>query len=439
MMSLKSWHGGGNRGQSNLSPFNRYLVKRSLTILAAVLVMTATLLVPQPTLSVAHRIPLNYQLASVSASGKKTSGGKVLGETNKLDLSTKATLGSAISLPSAQPGQAMGIAAGSYLSGMNSSSLNAAMNGIAATGAKWVRFDFDWSQIQPDNSSSFNWSTTDAVVAAATAKHLSILGIIDYTPAWARPANCNADSKCGPASAAQYAQFASTVATRYISTVHAWEIWNEPNNQGFWQPTPNPRDYTSLLKAAYPAIHAVSSNETVLSAGLSPAATTSSSYSPYDFLKGVYDNGGKQFFDAVADHPYTFPLTPLSNADDAWTQMAGPGNSLRSLMVANGDAAKKIWITEFGSPTGGPGPVATLANPNLAAHPYVVDNALQAQILQDALTQYRSYSWAGPFFYYTYQDSGTDQTTNENFFGLINYYGSPKPAYGVFKAAATSD
>ena len=27
--------------------------------------------------------------------------------------------------------------------------------------------------------------------------------------------------------------------------------------------------------------------------------------------------------------------------------------SIRSIMVANGDSAKKIWITEFGAPTSG--------------------------------------------------------------------------------------
>lgn len=342
-------------------------------------------------------------------------------------------------LPPAHTGQAMGIAAGSYLTGLNGSALNSALNGIATTGAKWIRFDFDWSQIQPSNSGSYDWSATDGLVAAAAARHLSILGIIDYTPAWARPADCTADSKCNPGSDSQFAQFAATLARRYETNVHAWEIWNEPNSQGFWQPTPNPDDYTRLLEAAYTAIHGVSGNETVITAGLSPAATTSTSYSPYDFLKGIYAAGGRQYFDAVADHPYTFPLTPASNADDAWTQMASASGSLRSLMVANGDASKKIWITEFGSPTGGPGPVATLSNPNLAAKPYVVDDALQAQILRDALTLYRGYDWTGPFFYYTYQDSGTDQSTNENFFGLVNYGGAPKPAYGIFQAAASSD
>jgi hypothetical protein len=331
--------------------------------------------------------------------------------------------------------QTLGIAAGSSLPGLSSSELNTTLDGIAATGAKWLRFDFDWSQIQPNNSQSYNWAPYDAVVAAATTRHLSILGIIDYTPSWAQPAGCS-DNKCEPSSAALYGTFAKTLASHYASSVHDWEIWNEPNNPGFWQPAPNPKAYVALLQASYSAIHSVEPNETVITGGLSPQATTSDSYSPYDFLSAVYQDGGKPYFDAVADHPYTFPLSPTANADDAWTQMANPTNSLRSLMVASGDANKQIWITEFGSPTGGPGPVATLSNPNLAASPYVVDPGLQASILSDAITLYRTYSWAGPFFYYSYQDAGTDQSTNENFFGLITASGAQKPAYAVFQQAA---
>jgi hypothetical protein len=436
MMSRKSWHGGGIRGQRHFSPISYVKFKKPAIIFAAFFIIAGSLVIPLIASSSGH-LTEDFLFKPGSSTSKKSVFKKITESSSSFKTPQNLSVAS-LALSSAQPGQAMGIAAGSYLTGLSSSSLNSTMSGIAASGAKWIRFDFDWSQIQPNNSSSSNWAPTDAVVAAAAAKHISILGIIDYTPSWARPADCTADSKCGPASDAQYAQFASTLARHYEANVHDWEIWNEPNNHGFWQPTPSSSDYTSLLKAAYPAIHSVSNNETVITAGLSPAATTSSSYSPYDFLKGIYNDGGRQYFDAVAAHPYTFPLSPAANADDAWTQMANPTNSLRSLMVANGDTSKKIWITEFGAPTGGPGPIATLANPNLAANPYVVDDALQAQILQDAINLYKSYNWTGPFFYYTYQDSGNDQSTNENFFGLINYAGVTKPAYQVFKAAANN-
>jgi len=192
-----------------------------------------------------------------------------------------------------------------------------------------------------------------------------------------------------------------------------------------------------LLQAAYRALHQADRQAYVITGGLSPQATADGAYAPYDFLAALYQSGGKGYYDAVGDHPYTFPLSPAAHEDHAWAQMVAASHSLRSLMVSEGDGAKKIWITEFGSPTGGPGPIATLQHPNLDAHPYVVDQALQAKILTDALQLYSSYSWAGPLFYYTYQDSGTDQSTNENFFGLMDTQGNPKPAYTVFRNAAS--
>lgn len=107
-------------------------------------------------------------------------------------------------------------------------------------------------------------------------------------------------------------------------------------------------------------------------------------------------------------------------------------------MAANGDGAKKIWITEFGAPTGGPGPVAQLNNPQYQLNPYVVDEALQNAILEDAVEQYSQADWAGPFFYYSYIDSGTDPSSNENFYGLLRPDGSFKPAYTTFQSAARS-
>ncbi len=331
----------------------------------------------------------------------------------------------------------LGIAAGSSLPSLSDSQLAARLDGIQKTGARWVRLDFDWSTVQPDNSESFDWASYDRIVGAIQSRHMQVLGILDYTPPWARPAGCGSNL-CAPTNAAPFAAYAGAAARRYSTRgVHAWEIWNEPNNPTYWQPAANPGAYIALLKAAYVSVHQSDAQAIVVTAGLSPQATADGAYSPYDFASALYANGAHGYFDALGDHPYTFPLSPADSADDAWTQMAGTNHSLRSLMVANGDADKKIWITEYGAPTGGPGPVSTNQQLNLDAHPYTVDEARQATLLADALRLYRSYSWAGPMFYYSYQDAGTDPSTNENFFGLVTADGTKKAAYTVYSSAAT--
>jgi hypothetical protein len=50
-------------------------------------------------------------------------------------------------------------------------------------------------------------------------------------------------------------------------------------------------------------------------------------------------------------------------------------------------------------------------------------------MVTDAMNLYMTYDWAGPFFWYTFQDDGTSTITNENFFGLTRFDGSLKPAY----------
>lgn len=325
-----------------------------------------------------------------------------------------------------------GIAAGSSLTSLSDSELEARMAGIQALGVSWIRFDVDWSLVQPQSKSEYSWAGYDRLYASAKAHGLSVLGILDYTPSWARSGNCGS-AQCAPSDLGAFAQFAAAAATRYKDQgAHSWEIWNEPNNPQFWQPSADVGQYTALLKQAYGAIHAADPNAVVITAGLSPQADSGNSLSPVSFVKQLYADGAQGSFDAVADHPYTFPLTPASSGNHAWNQMAAGSNSIRALMVANGDSGKKIWITEFGSPTGGPGPVATPALDNLSQKPYVVNENLQANILSDALRLYKSYDWVGPFMYYSYQDAGTSNDTNENFFGLVDTTGRKKPAYDVY-------
>ncbi|MDO8523957.1 MAG: glycosyl hydrolase, partial [bacterium] len=160
------------------------------------------------------------------------------------------------------------------------------------------------------------------------------------------------------------------------------------------------------------------------------------SISPIDFLAELYRQGVGAYFDAVAFHPYSFPLPPeYAEQSNAWQQMENTTPSVRSVMAENGDSAKQIWITEYGAPTGGPGARATEDNYLSTRYADHVSEDWQARILTEALTAARGYPWIGPFFWYSYKDIGTSPATNENFFGLLRYDGSEKPAYAELKQA----
>lgn len=324
--------------------------------------------------------------------------------------------------PPISDGHVIGIAAGGSLSKVSTSTLNEQLDQISALGAKWVRFDIEWGDVQYSSSSSFTWGSYDTLVDAIVAHHLNGLATILFTPQWARAPGCDNGVECPPANPATFATFAAEVAARYQGKVQAFEVWNEPNNYNFWAPHTNCAAYTTLLQATYPAIKQADPDAIVITGGLAPETTDSNNTSPTDFLSCVYKDGGEPYFDAVADHPYSFPLLPSQSAAGAWGQMSETMPSLRSVMVAGGDANKKIWITEFGTPTSGPDPQ------------WYVSEASETTMVTDAMSLYKTYSWAGPFFWYTLKDGGTSTSTNENFFGLVRADGSLKPAYTTLQS-----
>ncbi|MBV8992792.1 MAG: cellulase family glycosylhydrolase [Pseudonocardiales bacterium] len=288
--------------------------------------------------------------------------------------------------------------------------------------ARWLRIDINWAVIQDGGPSQYDWRSFDRVVKEANRRHMHVLGLISYTPWWARPKGTL--STFGP-NPAVFATFARAAARHYARLgVRDYEIWNEPNTSAFWQPSPDPAAYTAVLKAAYVAIKRVEPSATVLTGGTASAITTTGSYSPVDFLKGIYALGGRRYFDAVAHHPYCWPLFPgAKQAQSAWYEMYGTNPSLRSVMVDYGDGAKKIWATEFGAPTNGP--TGTYVSP-----------AEQARMVTRAYKLFAGYSWGGPLFFYQGRDHGTDKATYQDFFGLRRHNFSRKPAYAAYLSAS---
>ncbi len=156
-----------------------------------------------------------------------------------------------------------------------------------------------------------------------------------------------------PANYADYGDIVRQVAAHYAPRgVHVYEIWNEPNLAYFWPSGPNPAEYVKMLRAGYTAVKQADPASTVLLGGLSK--------SDFVYLEGVYRAGGRDYFDAVAVHPYTYGVDPTVswngvNAGEDPTRIsknAFPAiKEIRRSMEAFGDSAKKVWITEFGYST----------------------------------------------------------------------------------------
>jgi polysaccharide biosynthesis protein PslG len=311
-----------------------------------------------------------------------------------------------------------GINAGD-LRGLSASALSAAVNDLVAPGVSWVRMDFPWSEIEIAQG-AYNTKGADAAVRALAIRGIQVLGIIDYAPPWA---NGGRGQMYPPASPTDFAIYAAFLVRHFAPLgVHSWEIWNEPNLQVYWVTGADPARYTQLLKAAYVAIKATDAGATVVTGGLAPAASSGGDLTPMDFLTGIYNNGGQGYFDAVADHPYTYPFMPDDrNGGAYWWQAM---NDLHAIMTVHGDSSKLIWMTEYGAPTNGP-PAARF-----------VSESNQAVMLTKSYTMIETYEWAGPLFWYALHDGGTSTTTLENFFGILRFNGSHKPAYSALQRIA---
>ncbi len=296
---------------------------------------------------------------------------------------------------------------------------------MKAAGATWVRYDLSWDSVQHGSAARYDWSAYDVPTKDAVAHGFNVLMIIDFTPPWARPANCQSSQLCGPASAEAYAKFAAAATEHFQPLgVRHWEIWNEPNISYRYRPAPNVGTYVAMLKASYTAIKQADASATVIAGVVAPSGTEKGNFTPSEFVSQLYAHGAAGSFDAISSHPYTYPNMPSkSNPYDAWGQL----QAIHDMMVNHGDSQKKVWITEYSAPTNGPDKPGEK-----------VTEAEQAKMATEAIQLFRKHDWSGPFLWYEFQDSSDDTSSSENFYGLIRADGSHKPAYDAFVTAATT-
>ncbi|WP_395311218.1 cellulase family glycosylhydrolase [Mycobacterium sp. AMU20-3851] len=286
----------------------------------------------------------------------------------------------------------------------------------ASLGVKNIRLLVPWWQIQTqdplgqpvDWESDLNWAKLDTIVAEADRLGLGILGVLQWTPAWATDGPPGSGHPSDP----QYlADFAGAVASRYLNKITAYEVWNEPNFVLFWNPV-DPVEYTEMLKATYTALKAVSPDITVVGAVVGPGITIGEwTKSPVEFVAAMYAAGAHGYFDAISFHPYDF-VTKFSEQEANMLSPLLQIQQIRAMMDAHlqpGEEQLKIWITEYGLPTS------------------QVSAAVQLEFMRDILTAWQSIAGAGPVFLYSIQDD-PDAAGDERFFGIFDQFGNPKDA-----------
>jgi polysaccharide biosynthesis protein PslG len=318
---------------------------------------------------------------------------------------------------------------------MKPDQINQILADYRSTGMTWARVQVLWFRAQATKGGPYNWTEYDSLFAAMNAHGIRPIGLLSSTPSWARAKNCTStggwEYACPPADITRFADFGAAAAAHFADYDVVWEVWNEPNLKAFWQPAPDAAQYTRLLTTTYDAIKAVDPDSTVISAGLAVALNPYESIDPVTFLGQIYDKGGSRHFDGVGWHPYVGheigkPPPPLESPGEqsSWLAMYGTPTSARSLMETHGDAAKKIWITEFGNHTSTDSMLAATEDQ-------------QASIMSEAVRLWSGFEWAGALCFYTYKDSQAygASSNGEAYFGLWRVDGSPKPAVAAVRSA----
>ncbi len=204
-----------------------------------------------------------------------------------------------------------------------------------------------------------------------------------------------------------FAGYAAHLAGELIGLATCFEVWNEPNTDGFWRPRQDARAYAALLQAVYPAVKRANPKATVVGctlAGLDEA-----------FLDGVAKAGGLQYMDAISVHTYCTPASPEGRGIfDEVRRFSRRAEALAGRHLP-------VWITEMGWPTQEGGGVSELRQAEMVARSYFLTSTYPEI---ESLGWY----WLGP--------DGPDRFWAEDRFSLSHADGSPKPGRIAYRTVA---
>ncbi len=267
-------------------------------------------------------------------------------------------------------------------------------------GVKFIREPVGWRWIQPNDSSTFNWTRIDSVLREAKEKDIKVSWMFWGSPPWGhtRP---NPDTCCcvndtfyynhpprglnkpvfksgtgeiNPANLFGY--YAYQVAKHCQDSsfeVEYWEIWNEQNSVTAWDyprtdslgypnvTTPESLIalYKRLVVVADSAIHSVDSQAKLVLGGLERVRvhvestdkcghTVGHPFAGVWWLDKFLAQGGGQYIDTYAFHPYQNPELP-----PPWGRVRGDSlqkdvDTLRQILRARGQNDKPLWANEVG-------------------------------------------------------------------------------------------
>ncbi|OQY21650.1 MAG: hypothetical protein B6I35_08015 [Anaerolineaceae bacterium 4572_32.2] len=241
-----------------------------------------------------------------------------------------------------------------------------ALRMIADAGFHWLRQEFPWEDIEIHGKGDFEdrrhephrsaWEKYDNIVNLAEQYGLEVVPRLSNPPAWSRADGDEAGAYAPPDDLADWGDYVYAVASRYRGRVRYYQLWNEPNIYPEWGERPvDPEAYTQLLCEGYRRAKEADPDAVIVSGALAPTVSLHPGPGPalglneFVFLQRMYDAGASACFDIMAVNDYMLWSSSTDHRLRPLNISFSRPLYIRDIMVANGDAAKPVWISEMNS------------------------------------------------------------------------------------------
>ena len=244
---------------------------------------------------------------------------------------------------------------------------------IADAGFHWIRQEFPWEDIEIHGKGDFvdrrndldgdgqldaidAWAKYDHIVDLAEQYNLEVVPRLSNPPAWTRALTNTIGAYAPPDELTDWGDYVYAVVSRYRGRMRYYQLWNEPNIYPEWGERPvSPEEYTRLLCEGYHRAKEADPEAIIVSGALAPTVSLHPGPGPtlglndLLFLQRMYDAGAGACFDILAVNDYMLWSGPTDHRLRPLNINFSRPIYIRDIMVANGDAAKPIWISEMNS------------------------------------------------------------------------------------------
>ncbi|MBI3915200.1 MAG: hypothetical protein HY327_13570 [Chloroflexi bacterium] len=238
---------------------------------------------------------------------------------------------------------------------------NAEMGLLTGMGFKWAKIQVRWCDVSGSRGQA-DLSQIGRFLDAANGRGVKVLLSVVCAPKWSR-ADGGAGGSGPPDNMQDAADFMSGMGSFFCNNngLGAIEVWNEHNLLSEWHGKGiSAALYMDMLRRSYTDIKAKCPRLVVVSGAPTPTGVMSeTAIDDVVFLEQMYQNGLKQYSDAIGAHPSGFCNAPdagvgtPNGCNNSFNNhrsffVKGTLEAYRAVMVKYGDSNKQIWPTEFG-------------------------------------------------------------------------------------------